>query len=149
MEKPVRDRIAPGLPMGALDDAVAAYNKPESERTPTEVATVYGLLSRDGRIRPADWPRLLGPDAASRRLHLIAELDRATKAAPVRCRRPAGSTSPGRMLRRPISSAAGNSPRAGRRSSRRSRPSCEPRRNARRSRPADGRAADDGRWPIG
>ena len=53
--------IAPGLPMGALDDAVAAYNKPESERTPAEVATVYGLLSRDGRIRPADWPRLLGP----------------------------------------------------------------------------------------
>ena len=67
IEKPVRDRLAPGLPMGALDDAVAAYNKPESERTPAEVATVYGLLSRDGRIRPADWPRLLDPAASSRR----------------------------------------------------------------------------------
>ena len=82
IEKPVRDRIAPGLPMGALDDAVAAYNTPESERTPAEVATVYGLLSRDGRIRPADWPRLLDPAAASRRQDLLAELDRATKAAP-------------------------------------------------------------------
>jgi hypothetical protein len=82
MEQPVRDRIAPGLPMGALDDAVAAFNKPEAERTPAEVATVYGLLSRDGRISKGDWPRLLGPDAASRRLRLIAELDRAMKAAP-------------------------------------------------------------------
>ena len=34
IEKPVRDRLAPGLPMGALDEAVAAYNKPESTRTP-------------------------------------------------------------------------------------------------------------------
>ncbi len=82
IEKPVRDRIAPGLPMGALDDAVAAYNTPESERTPAEVATVYGLLSRDGRIRPADWPRLLDPESSSRRKDLLAELDRATKAAP-------------------------------------------------------------------
>ncbi len=82
IEKPVRDRIAPGLPMGALDDAVAAYNTPESERTPAEVATVYGLLSRDGRIRPGDWLRLLDPAAASRRQGLLAELDRAMKAAP-------------------------------------------------------------------
>ena len=62
--------------MGALDDAVAAYNTPESERTPAEVATVYGLLSRDGRIRPADWPRLLDPESSSRRKDLLAELDR-------------------------------------------------------------------------
>jgi hypothetical protein len=82
IEKPVRDRIAPGLPMGALDDAVAAYSKPESERTPAEVATVYGLLSRDRRIRPGDWPRLLDPAAASRRQGLLAELDRVSKAAP-------------------------------------------------------------------
>ena len=82
IEKPIRDRIAPGLPMGALDDAVAAYNKPESERTPAEVATVYGLLSRDGRIRKEDWPRRLDPKSASTRLDLIAGLDRVTKAAP-------------------------------------------------------------------
>src|SRR5579875_403168 len=67
LEKPVRDRLARGLPMGALDDAVAAYNKPESERTPAEVAMVYGLLSRDGRIPPNDWPRLLVPAEAARR----------------------------------------------------------------------------------
>jgi hypothetical protein len=82
IEKSVRERIAPGLPMGALDDAVAAYNKPESERTPAEVATVYGLLSRDGRIRPGDWPRLLDPASASRRQGWLARLDRANKAAP-------------------------------------------------------------------
>jgi hypothetical protein len=82
IEKPVRDRLAPGLPMGALDDAVAAYNTPESERTPAEVATVFGLLSRDGRIKPGDWPRLLDPAAASRRDALLSQLDRAMKAGP-------------------------------------------------------------------
>jgi hypothetical protein len=82
LEKPVRDRLAPGLPMGALDDAVTAYNKPESERNPDEVATVYDLLSRDRRIPRGDWPRLLDPTAASKRLEWIAELDRVKKAAP-------------------------------------------------------------------
>ena len=32
IEKPIRDRLAPGLPMGALDEAVAAYNKPRVRR---------------------------------------------------------------------------------------------------------------------
>ncbi len=82
IEKPVRDRIAPGLPMGALDDAVAAYNRPESVRTPAEVAVVYGLLSRDGRIRPGDWPRLLDRTAANRRRELVMQLDGVLKAAP-------------------------------------------------------------------
>jgi hypothetical protein len=82
VEKPVRDRLAPGLPMGALDDAVAAYNKPESERTPAEVATVYGLLSRDGRIKKNDWSRLLDPHSAARRIELLVELERVTKASP-------------------------------------------------------------------
>jgi hypothetical protein len=82
IETPVRDRIAPGLPMGALDEAVAAYNKPESERTPAEVAVVYGLLSRDGRIRPGDWPRLLDPAANASRREWLAQLDRVNKAAP-------------------------------------------------------------------
>ncbi len=95
IEKPVRDRLAPGLPMGALDDAVAAYNTPESARTPAQVATVYGLLSRDGRIRPATWPRLLDHAEATRRQELLAELDRVDQCRdPVRCRRPAGSTRP-------------------------------------------------------
>src|SRR5262245_45518912 len=46
IEKPVRDKHAPGLPMGALDDAVAAYNKAEFDRTPPEVKVVFELLSR-------------------------------------------------------------------------------------------------------
>jgi hypothetical protein len=82
IEKPVRDRIAPGLPMGALDDAVAAFNKVESERTPAEVAVVFGLLSRDGRVPPGDWPGRLGPALSARRSDLLAELDRILRAAP-------------------------------------------------------------------
>ena len=34
IEKPIRDRLAPGLPMGSLDDAVAAYNKSRSRAQP-------------------------------------------------------------------------------------------------------------------
>ena len=45
----VRDRLAPGLPTGALDAAVAAYKKPADARGPEEVKLVYDLLSRDGR----------------------------------------------------------------------------------------------------
>jgi hypothetical protein len=82
IEKPVRDRRAPGLPMGSLDDAVAAYNKPESERSPAEVAMVYEILSRDGRIKAKDWPGLLGKSELVERQELIARLERARRAAP-------------------------------------------------------------------
>jgi hypothetical protein len=82
IEKPLRDQLAPGLPMGALDDAVAAYNKPESERSPAEITIVYDILSRDGRIKPAAWPGLLGAPATAQRRELIARLDRVKKAAP-------------------------------------------------------------------
>ena len=82
MEKPIRDRLAPGLPMGALDEAVAAYNRPESERTPAEVKLVYSLLSHDPRIKPSDWPRLLGEEKASQRSALIAKLENIKKHAP-------------------------------------------------------------------
>jgi hypothetical protein len=82
MEKPIRDRVAPGLPMGALDEAVAAYNKPESERTPAEVKLVYSLLSHDARIKPSDWPRLLGEERAAQRSALTAKLESTKKQAP-------------------------------------------------------------------
>jgi uncharacterized protein DUF1553/uncharacterized protein DUF1549 len=82
IEKPIRDRLAPGLPMGSLDDAVAAYNKPESQRSPAEVAMVYEILSRDGRIKAKDWPGLLGKPALAERQALLARLERSKKAAP-------------------------------------------------------------------
>src|SRR5205807_705802 len=75
IEKPIRDRLAPGLPMGALDEAVAAYHKPESERTPAEVKLVYSLLSHDPRIKVSDWPRLLGEEKTFQRSTLIAKLE--------------------------------------------------------------------------
>ncbi|MHB1558697.1 MAG: DUF1549 and DUF1553 domain-containing protein [Isosphaeraceae bacterium] len=82
IEKPVRDRIAPGLPMGALDHAVAAFNRPEEQRTPTDVATVYGLLHHDGRIREDQWPQLVDAETFGRRAALLAELDRTVRSAP-------------------------------------------------------------------
>ena len=82
IEKPVRDKLAPGLPMGSLDDAVAAFNTPASERSPAEVTMVYDILSRDGRIKPAAWPKLLDGPARAERQRLLAQLDRLKKASP-------------------------------------------------------------------
>lgn len=82
IERPVRDRLAPGLPMGALDEAVAAFNKPESVRRPSDVRIVYELLSRDGRIKARDWPRLLGEEKETRRQALLARLDRTVRRRP-------------------------------------------------------------------
>jgi hypothetical protein len=82
LEKPVRDKIAPGLPMGALDDAVAAYNRPESQRSPAEVKVVFNLLSHDGRIKERDWPRLLGDRELAERRQLLEQLEETKKAAP-------------------------------------------------------------------
>jgi len=82
IEKPIRDKLAPGLPMGALDFAVAAYNKPEAERTPAEVTIIYDLLRRDGRIKASDWSRLLDNGAAAEHARLIGRLDHVRRAAP-------------------------------------------------------------------
>jgi hypothetical protein len=82
IEKPVRDQRAPGLPMGSLDDAVLAYNKPESERSPAEVTMVYDILSRDGRIKAKDWPGLLDRLSLVDRQRLLARLDQLKKAPP-------------------------------------------------------------------
>ncbi len=78
----MRDHLAPGLPMGALDDAVAAYEKPESQRTAADVTLVYTWLHGDGRIKARDWPRLLDEPAQARRQMLLERLDRIDKAAP-------------------------------------------------------------------
>ena len=79
-----RDRIAPGLPMGALDDAVAAYNTPEAERTPAEVATGLRRCSAaTGGSRPADWPRPARPGRVVTRGRTCSPSSTAsTKAAP-------------------------------------------------------------------
>jgi hypothetical protein len=82
IEKPIRDKLAPGLPMGALDDAVAAYNKPESDRSPREVKLVYDILSRDGRIKSRDWPRLLGDRQTTEWQELLARLEQVKTQAP-------------------------------------------------------------------
>jgi hypothetical protein len=82
LEKPIRDRVAPGLPMGALDEAVAAYHKPEAERTEAEVRNVFELLRHDGRIRPGDWARLASPELLADRARLLARLERIERSAP-------------------------------------------------------------------
>ncbi len=82
IEKPVRDKRAPGLPMGSLDEAVLAYNKPETERSPAEVTMVYDILSRDGRIKAKDWPGLMDGAARAERQRLLARLEQLKKASP-------------------------------------------------------------------
>ncbi|MGO9916036.1 MAG: DUF1549 and DUF1553 domain-containing protein [Isosphaeraceae bacterium] len=82
IEKPIRGKLAPGLPMGALDQAVAAYNKPDAERSPAEVTIVYELLKRDGRIKANDWPGLLEAGAAAEHARLHATLVQLRRAAP-------------------------------------------------------------------
>jgi len=82
IEKPIRDKLAPGLPMGALDVAVAAYNKSEAERSPPEVTLVYDLLHRDSRIKASAWPTLLDASHAALRAELIARLEQVRRAAP-------------------------------------------------------------------
>ncbi len=134
--------------MGSLDDAVAAYNKPESERTPAEVAMVYDILSRDGRIKPAAWPKLLDGPARVERQRLLARLDELKKAAPPPLPTARGIDESGHrapptyFLKRGEYTAAGTGGRAGvpvgpgvgivRRSHRRPR-----------------RPGAAGRWPIG
>ncbi len=85
IEEPLRDKLAPGLPMGALDLAVAAYNKPEAERSPAEVTMIYDLLCRDNRIKADSWPTLLGAGLAEKRARLIARLEETRRAAPPAC----------------------------------------------------------------
>jgi hypothetical protein len=68
--------------MGALDEAVAAFNKSESLRKPAEVKLIYELLSHDGRIKSRDWPRLLGEAPASRRQERLALLERTMRRRP-------------------------------------------------------------------
>jgi hypothetical protein len=90
IEKPIRDRLAPGLPMGALDLAVAAYNKAEGERSPAEVTIIYDLLHRDTRIKANAWPTLLEARPAAEHARLLALLEQVRRAAP-----PAGPTARG------------------------------------------------------
>lgn len=82
IEKPVRDKVAPGLPMGALDTAVAAFNKPEAERSTAEVMIIYDLLHRDGRIKDDRWPVLLDAASIAERARLINRLEQVRRAAP-------------------------------------------------------------------
>jgi hypothetical protein len=82
LEKPIRDRVAPGLPMGALDEAVAAYHKPEAERTEADVRMVFELLRHDGRIKPGDWPRLASAEVLAERQSLLTCLERIERSSP-------------------------------------------------------------------
>ena len=82
IEKPVRDQRAPGLPIGALDEAVAAYHKPAADRSAAEVRLVYELLGHDRRIKTQDWPRLLDASALAARSSLLVRLEHVLREAP-------------------------------------------------------------------
>ena len=140
IEKPVRDRLAPGLPMGALDDAVrrvqqarvgADPGRGRARSTPCSAATAgSGRPTGRGcstRPRPPD-----GKDS-------LAELDRTDEGrAPPAADGPRDRRGRPGSPRRPTSSAAASSPPADRRSSRRSPPCCNRWPSVRRSAPPSG-----------
>ncbi len=82
LEAPVREAVAPGLPKNLTDDAIAALQKPESERSPAEVRLAFEALAKDKRVKPEVWNQRL--DEASRTAHkeLLARLEQLKKTAP-------------------------------------------------------------------
>ena len=132
-------RPAPGLPPGLNDDATAAFQKPEAERTPDEVRVVFEALAKDRRIDPEawTWPSTATSATIRRRARWPGSTACGRPRRP-RLPRPAGSTRPARRRRRPTSCAAAITRRRGPRSRRRSRrSSARPSRpRPRRSRPS-------------
>ena len=82
LESPVRNALRPGLPPGLNDDATAAFQTPEAERTPDQIRVVFEALAKDRRIDPKVWTWALDGTSATIRGASLARLDRLRKAAP-------------------------------------------------------------------
>jgi hypothetical protein len=82
LEAPVRDAIAPGLPNNLPDDAIAALQKQESERSPAEVRLAFEALAKDKRVKPEVWSENLDSTSRQTRDGLLARLEQLKKSAP-------------------------------------------------------------------
>jgi hypothetical protein len=82
LEAPTREARAPGAPAGINDETAAAWAKPADARSPREVELVFEALTRDRRIKPADWASLLEPTPRRVRSTLAARLNEVLHLAP-------------------------------------------------------------------
>jgi hypothetical protein len=82
IEKPKRDQLAPGLPVGTRDDVIAVYNKADAERTPAEVSLLYDALRHDSRIKPNEWDKWLDQNGARLRADTLQHLTRLERSRP-------------------------------------------------------------------
>ncbi len=97
IEKPVRDKLAPGLAPGALDEAVAAFNKEESERTTRDNRLIYETLVRDPRLKTKEVAKHLSEFDANEHKRLLIEQAEHQKSAPKGIPTARGVDEPGPM----------------------------------------------------
>lgn len=83
LERPTRDRLAPGLPMGALDTVVSAHAKSFAERTAFETRLIFDALKGDKRLAVECLKAELGESAWDTRADLFAQLSNHEKRRPV------------------------------------------------------------------
>ncbi len=83
LEAPARSKIAPGRPEGIDDQVIAAWEKDPSDRSTEEVALVFEAALKDKRVKEKALVDALEPEDKTRRVGLLAELDRRKKARPV------------------------------------------------------------------
>ncbi len=82
LEAPAREQIAPGLPPKLNDREQAAFEKPEADRTPEEIALVFEALARDDRIKIKAIQEFLEPETMALRTEALVRLDEIQQAEP-------------------------------------------------------------------
>jgi Protein of unknown function (DUF1553)/Protein of unknown function (DUF1549) len=83
LEASARKTLAPGLPAGVGAEVVAAYNKPEKDRSLDEVGLIYEALNRDKRLTGEDLKKALGPRGAAAQAELLSRLETVAGTAPL------------------------------------------------------------------
>jgi len=82
LESPARAKLAPGDPPGLNDEMVAAFHKPEADRSPAEARMVFDALAKDRRVKAQALEGALDKGTAATRRDLLARLAKLKGAAP-------------------------------------------------------------------
>ena len=82
LEAAARAKLAPGEPPGLNDEMIAAFQKPDVDRTPGDVRLVFEALAKDQRVKPAALSAALGPAGTADRRALLARLARVRQESP-------------------------------------------------------------------